>query len=144
MYLWQEDSEESALLVHRGSMRPTMWQETQVRNPFLPEALPSTGTVRGCNHALYSTLWSQEDSLRTRLLRSMPRPLPLQRDNSLPSEDIHHLRMSKPKTTHQVSCLQNLTRQFNQNARLQRRMSQTSTKCEASCSSQHRSCYSYQ
>jgi hypothetical protein len=68
LHMWEEDFEESTVLVYRSSMWLSLRQETQMRNPFLPEALPPTRAMRGCNLTLFSTLWSQEDRLRARLL----------------------------------------------------------------------------
>lgn len=62
----------------------------------------------------------------------------MQRDHPLPSKDIHHLRLPKPKASRQMPGLQDITRQQLQSPRLQRRMPQAPTKRQASSSLKYR------
>lgn len=135
--LRKEGPQEPTLLAERSVMRPSLRQEVEMWDPFLPEVLSQTRPMRRCVHTLHPTLRTKKNCLRAQLLRSMPRTIPMQRSQSMPGKNVHHLRLPAPKASRQMPCIQDLPRQHNQNTRLQRRMPQAAAQCQASSSSEH-------
>jgi hypothetical protein len=95
----EDDSEEPALLAHRGALWRSLWAAFEMWCTPMPATVPPPRRMRG---ALQAVLRQTTERLRSFVHGHLPFASAMQRREAVSAQDLCHLRVSTSQTRDEV------------------------------------------